>query len=61
MHAEYAEAAEFCREFTGRDLPGLKPFRDTRLDRSVHVRAHGIADRAVLIVDEAIDGEEFKG
>ncbi len=61
VHAEHAELAELRRELARREARLLEPVADVREHAVAHERAHGVADVALLVGEQAIDVEEVLG
>src|SRR5581483_2614506 len=57
MHAEEAELRELLRELARQDRL-LEPLADLGEDAVAYELAHGVADRALLVVQEGVDREE---
>ena len=57
VHAEHAELAQLARQLE-RDARLLEPLADVRHDLVLHELADGVADHALLVAEQAVDGEE---
>ena len=60
VHAQDAELAELASELACGDRARLEPVGDLRLDAALDEVAHDIADRALLLGEQAVDGEELE-
>ena len=61
MHAQHTELAELASEFARGDGACLEPVSDLGLDAALDEVAHDVADGALLLSEQAVDGEELKG
>lgn len=59
MHPEQAELAEFTGEVADRKGAVLEPLTDVRAQAFGAEIANGVDDRALLVVDQPVEAEEF--
>ena len=59
MHPEQAELGELLHDLARQD-PLLEPVADLGQDALAHELAHGVADRAFLVVEERVERQEVE-
>ena len=59
MHPEQPELRELLDQLARED-PLLEPVADVREHALAHELAHGVADRALLVDEQRVDGEEVE-